>query len=42
MIKIYLFFRRNLQKIIHDRDADLDKEALRQQKNDKLRKEFAM
>ena len=32
---------RNLQKIIKERDSDLDKEALRQEQNDKLRKEFA-
>ena len=32
---------RNLQKIIKDRDAELAKEALRQEENDKLRKEFA-
>ncbi|KAF7280660.1 alpha spectrin isoform X1 [Rhynchophorus ferrugineus] len=32
---------RNLQKIIAERDAELDKEAQRQEENDKLRKEFA-
>merc|ERR1712045_2040 len=32
---------RNLQKIIKERDSDLDKEALRQEQNDKLRKEYA-
>merc|ERR1711992_173810 len=32
---------RNLQKIIRERDAELAKEALRQEENDKLRKEFA-
>merc|ERR1711981_453428 len=32
---------RNLQKIIKERDSDLDKEALRQEQNGKLRKEFA-
>ena len=32
---------RNLQKIIRERDAELAKEALRQEDNDKLRKEFA-
>ena len=32
---------RNLQKIIKERDSDLDKEALRQEQNDKLRKEVA-
>merc|ERR1739836_262853 len=32
---------RNLQKIIRERDAELAKEALRQEDNDKLRIEFA-
>lgn len=32
---------RNLEKIIHDRDAELHKESLRQEENDRLRKEFA-
>ena len=32
---------RNLQKIIHDRENELAKEAIRQEDNDKLRKEFA-
>ncbi|XP_049820921.1 spectrin alpha chain isoform X3 [Aethina tumida] len=32
---------RNLQKIIHERDQELNKEAQRQEENDKLRKEFA-
>jgi spectrin alpha len=32
---------RNLQKIIKERDAELAKEALRQEENDRLRKEFA-
>ncbi|XP_060526882.1 spectrin alpha chain isoform X2 [Cylas formicarius] len=32
---------RNLQKIIAERDGELDKEAQRQEENDKLRKEFA-
>lgn len=32
---------RNLQKIIRERDSELAKEALRQEENDKLRKEFA-
>merc|ERR1712051_736393 len=32
---------RNLQKIIKDRETELDKEAIRQEENDKLRKEFA-
>ncbi len=32
---------RNLQKIIRERDSELAKEALRQDENDKLRKEFA-
>merc|ERR1711994_1065018 len=32
---------KNLQPIIKERDSDLDKEALRQEQNDKLRKEFA-
>lgn len=32
---------RNLQKIIAERDVELSKEALRQEENDKLRKEFA-
>lgn len=33
---------RNLQKIIKERDAELAKEAKRQDENDKLRKEFAL
>lgn len=32
---------RNLKKIIKERDAELAKEAVRQENNDKLRKEFA-
>lgn len=32
---------RNLQKIIEERDVELNKEAHRQDENDKLRKEFA-
>merc|ERR1719220_1292818 len=32
---------RNLQKIIKERDGELAKEAIRQEENDKLRKEFA-
>nr|CAH7757313.1 unnamed protein product [Callosobruchus chinensis] len=32
---------RNLQKIIEERDIELNKEAQRQEENDKLRKEFA-
>ncbi|XP_015840607.1 spectrin alpha chain isoform X3 [Tribolium castaneum] len=32
---------RNLQKIIAERDVELNKEAQRQEENDKLRKEFA-
>jgi len=32
---------RNLQKIIKDRETELDKEAIRQEENDKLRKDFA-
>lgn len=32
---------RNLQKIIKERDAELAKEAKRQEENDKLRKDFA-
>lgn len=32
---------RNLQKIIEERDGELNKEAHRQEENDKLRKEFA-
>ena len=32
---------RNLQKIIAERDDELNKEAKRQEENDKLRKEFA-
>merc|ERR1712141_40180 len=32
---------RNLQKIIKERDGELAKEAVRQEENDKLRKEFA-
>jgi hypothetical protein len=32
---------RNLQKIIKERDVDLNKELERQEENDKLRKEFA-
>jgi len=32
---------RNLQKIIRDRETELEKEAMRQEENDKLRKEFA-
>lgn len=32
---------RNLQKIIAERDIELNKEAQRQEENDKLRKEFA-
>ena len=32
---------RNLQKIIQDREVELEKEAKRQEDNDKLRKEFA-
>merc|ERR1712223_932901 len=32
---------RNLQKIIHDRENELTKEAIRQEDNDELRKEFA-
>merc|ERR1712079_783912 len=32
---------RNLQKIIHDRENELAKEAIRQEDNDKLHKEFA-
>lgn len=32
---------KNLQKIIDERDAELTKEAYRQEENDKLRKEFA-
>lgn len=32
---------KNLQKIIEERDAELAKEAFRQEENDKLRKEFA-
>lgn len=33
---------RNLQKITHERDRDLEKEYQRQVDNDKLRKEFAL
>jgi spectrin alpha len=33
---------RNLQKIIRERDTELAKEALRQEENDKLRKDFAL
>lgn len=33
---------KNLQKIIHERDNELTKEAHRQQENDKLRREFAL
>jgi spectrin alpha len=33
---------RNLQKIIKERDQELAKEALRQEENDKLRKDFAV
>lgn len=32
---------KNLQRIIHDRDEELDKEGRRQDNNDKLRREFA-
>jgi spectrin alpha len=32
---------KNLQKIIQERDGELEKEALRQEENDMLRKEFA-
>lgn len=32
---------RNLQKIIHERDIELTKEAQRQEENDRLRREFA-
>ena len=32
---------RNLQKIIKDRETELDKAAIRQEENDKLRKDFA-
>ncbi len=32
---------RNLKKIIKEREVELDKEAIRQEENDKLRKEFA-
>ena len=32
---------RNLQKIIKERESDLGKEAVRQQENDNLRKEYA-
>lgn len=32
---------KNLQKIIAERDVELNKEAQRQEENDKLRKEFA-
>ena len=32
---------RNLQKIIKDREVELEKEAVRQEENDKLRKDFA-
>ncbi|XP_003743041.1 spectrin alpha chain [Galendromus occidentalis] len=33
---------KNLQKIIHERDSELGKEAKRQQENDKHRREFAV
>lgn len=32
---------RNLQKIIKEREQELDKEAERQDENDRLRKQFA-
>jgi len=37
----FILTRRNLQKIIKDRDIELAKEAVRQEENDKFRKDFA-